>query len=125
MTDALSEQPSLWQDRVLINEEFYRALREHPVPLSESALRAIGPRSMVIDVYIWLAYRLHALKRDVEIGWPSLHAQFGAGYTRLRAFRSHFLEALNLACAVYPEANISVGERGNILRPSRPAIAKT
>ena len=78
-----------------------------------------------IDVYIWLAYRLHALKRDVEIGWPSLHAQFGAGYTRLRAFRSHFLEALNLACAVYPEANISVGERGIILRPSRPAIAKT
>ena len=124
MTDALSDQPGLWQDRVLLNEEFYRALRDHPVPLSEGALRATGPRSMVIDVYIWLAYRLHALKRDVEIGWPALHAQFGAGYTRLRAFRAHFLEALNLAAAVYPEANLSIGERGIVLRPSRPAVAK-
>jgi hypothetical protein len=70
MTDDLGNQPTLWQERVLLNEEFYRALREHPVPLSETALRAIGPRSMVIDVYIWLAYRLHALKRDVEAGWP-------------------------------------------------------
>lgn len=124
MTDTLSDQPSLWQDRVLLNDEFYRALRDHPVPLSETALKAIGPRSMVIDVYIWLAYQLHSLKRDVEIGWPALHAQFGAGYTRLRAFRAHFLEALNLASAVYPEANLSIGERGVILRPSRPAVAK-
>ena len=44
------------------------ALSEHPVPVSESALRAIRPRSMVIDIYIWLAYRLHALKRDVDVG---------------------------------------------------------
>jgi hypothetical protein len=118
------DQPALWQDRVLLNEEFYRALRDHPVPLSESALRAIGPRSMVIDVYIWLAYRLHALKRDTEVGWPALHNQFGAGFTRLRAFRTQFIEALELAAAVYPEARISLGERGVILSPSRPAIAK-
>ena len=35
----------------------YRALRDHPVPLSEGALRAIGPRSMVIDDrtrWLWL-----------------------------------------------------------------------
>ena len=58
MTDVFGDQPALWQERVLLNEEFYRALREHPVPLSEPALRAIGPDSMVIDTYIWLAYRL-------------------------------------------------------------------
>ena len=99
MTDELSDQPSLWQERVLLNEEFYRALREHPVPLSETALRAIGPRSMVIDVYIWLAYRLHALKRDVEVGWPALHGQFGSGFERIRGFRRHFLECLAIAAA--------------------------
>ena len=105
------DQPALWQDRVLLNEEFYRALRDDPVPLSESALRAIGPRSMAIDVYIWLAYRLHALKRDTEVGWPALHNQFGAGFTRLRAFRTQFIEALELAAAVYPEArNLSERE---------------
>ena len=72
MTNVLGEQPGLWQERVLLNEEFYRALRDHPVPLAETALRAIGPRSMVIDIYIWLCYRLHALRREVEVSWPAL-----------------------------------------------------
>ena len=67
------------------------------MPVSESALRAIGPRSMVIDVYIWLAYRLHALRKDVEVGWPSLHAQFGAEVGRIRGFRKYFIECLALA----------------------------
>lgn len=124
MTGALSDQPSLWQDRVLLDEDFYRALREHPVPVSEAALRAIGPRSMVIDVYIWLAYRLHALRKDAEVGWPSLYAQFGGGFSRIRRFRAHFIECLSLAMAAYPEARVEIGDRGVILRPSRPAIAK-
>ena len=123
MTEVFQDQPSLWQERVLLNEEFYRALREHPVPLSESALRAIGPRSMVIDTYIWLAYRLHALRREVEVGWPALYAQFGAGYRHIRQFRAQFIEALQLALAAYPDASVALGDRGVILRPSRPAIA--
>ena len=79
---------------------------------------------MVIDVYIWLAYRLHALKREVEVGWPALYAQFGSGYGEIRFFRRHFIECLAMATAAYPEARVELGERGVILRPSRPAIAK-
>ncbi len=122
MTDV--EQPTLWQDQVLLNEELYRALRDHPVPVSESALRAIGPRSMVIDVYVWLAYRLHALKKDVEVSWPALHGQFGAGFQLPRKFRSHFIECLELALAAYPDARVSVGDKGITLHPSRPAITR-
>jgi hypothetical protein len=125
MSNLTDDQPTLWQDRVLLDEDFYRALQEHPVPVSETALRAIGPRSMVIDVYIWLAYRLHALKKDMEVGWPTLHAQFGAGFSRLRRFRAHFIECLGLAVAAYPDARVEISERGVILRPSRPAIAKS
>jgi hypothetical protein len=124
ITMTSDDQPTLWQDRVLLDEDFYRALNEHPVPLSEAALRAIGPRSMVIDVYIWLAYRLHSLKQDVEVGWPALCAQFGAGFSTVRRFRQHFLECLSMAVAAYPDAHISIGERGVILQPSRPPIAK-
>jgi replication initiator protein len=125
LTGTIDEnQESLWQDKVLLNEAFYRALLEHPVPVSEAALRAIGPRSMVIDIYIWLAYRLHALRRDTEIGWAALYAQFGAGFGRLRAFRHYFIEALELAQAAYPDARLTIEDRGIILHPSRPAIAK-
>jgi hypothetical protein len=121
---AIGDQPSLWHDRVMLDEDFFRALSEHPVPVSETALRAIGPRSMVIDVYIWLAYRLHALKREVEVGWPALYAQFGASFGTIRRFRQHFLECLAFALAAYPEARVAIGTRGLILMPSRPAIAK-
>ncbi|GAC1433091.1 MAG: replication protein RepA [Burkholderiaceae bacterium] len=124
MADVLSDQPGLWQDRVLLNEEFYRALRDHPVPLSESALRAIGPRSAVIDIYVWLAYRLHVLISDVGVSWPALYAQFGNGYVRLRKFRGDFLNGLELAMAVYPDARVVVEESGIVLRPSRPSIIK-
>ncbi len=124
LTDVASEQPGLWQEKVLLNEEFYRALRSHPVPLSEAALRAIGPRSLVLDIYIWLAYRLHALKDDVEVSWPSLFAQFGAGYGRLRDFRAGFIGGIELALAVYPEARVGMDQRGITLRPSRPAVSR-
>jgi Plasmid encoded RepA protein len=124
MADVLSDQPGLWQEKVLLNEEFFRALLDHPVPLSESALKAIGPRSMVIDIYIWLAYRLHALKRQIEVSWPALHAQFGAEVRAIRQFRAYFLECLELALAAYPDARVTLGERGLILHPSRPAIAR-
>jgi hypothetical protein len=124
MAGVSGDQPGLWQDRVLLNEEFYRALREHPVPVSESALRAIGPRSMAIDIYIWLAYRLHAVRRDVEVGWPALYSQFGSGFQLIRKFRSHFIECLELAVAAYPDARVSIGEHGLVLHHSRPAIPK-
>jgi hypothetical protein len=79
---------------------------------------------MVIDVYIWLAYRLHALKQSIEVGWPALYAQFGAGYKRMRDFRSQFNESLELALAAYPDARVSFGDRGFVLHPSKPSIAK-
>jgi hypothetical protein len=118
-----SAQGHLWQERVLLNQQFYEALLAHPVPVSEAALKAIGPRSMVIDVYIWLAYRLHALRTDTPVSWLALNAQFGGGFGLLRKFRAHFLECLALALAAYPDARVSVGEAGLVLHPSRPAIA--
>jgi len=122
MTDS-GAQSHLWQDRVLLNQQFYDALLAHPVPVSEAALRAIGPRSMAIDVYIWLAYRLHALTDDATLGWPALLAQFGAGYREIRNFRPHFLECLQIALAAYPGARVSADTSGVVLQPSRPAIA--
>jgi len=33
----------------------------HPVPIEENAIAMIANNSMAIDVYCWLAYRLHSL----------------------------------------------------------------
>jgi hypothetical protein len=42
----------------------------------------------------------------------------------MRDFRKYFIECLMLATAAYPDARIDMSDRGVILRPSRPAIAK-
>jgi hypothetical protein len=75
-------QPTLWQDKVRLDDGFWRSLREHPVPVREEAIRAIGTRSLAIDVYIWLAYRLHSLIKPMPVSWQALHTQFGAGFAR-------------------------------------------
>jgi hypothetical protein len=118
-------QPSLWQDRVRLDEGFWRSLRDHPVPVREEAIKAIGTRSLAIDVYIWLAYRLHALPKQVPVSWTAIHGQFGAGFRLVRQIKPTFLEALNLALAVYPEARVEVDKEGVILHPSPPAVPKS
>ncbi len=122
--DDTSGRPSLFDDIVTLDEAFYRALRDHPVPLLESAIRRLKERSMALDVYIWLAYRLHALDRATPISWTSLHAQFGGGFKHIRQFRPQFLDALSAATAAYPEANISLSETGLVLAPSNPPVRK-
>lgn len=118
------DQPALWQDRVRLDPSFWQSLRDHPVPVREDAIRAIGTRSLAIDVYIWLAYRLHALGGATPVGWAAIHAQFGTGFRLARQIKPSFMEALTLALAVYPEARVETGRQGLLLHPSPPAVPK-
>lgn len=116
-------QGTLWEDEIELTESFFQALKAHPVPLWEPALRAISNQPLVIDIYVWLVHRLHTVRKPTIVGWQPLQAQFGAEYSRDRDFRRRFKEALAEAVAVYPEASIDCDERGVELRPSRPAVA--
>jgi hypothetical protein len=121
---AEDDQPSFWQDRVRLDDGFWRSLKEHPVPVREEAIRAISTRSLAIDVYIWLAYRLHSLAKPTPITWTAVHGQFGAGFKLARQIKPTFLEALKLALAVYPEARVEAGQGGITLHPSAPAVPR-
>jgi hypothetical protein len=121
---ANDAQPTLWQDKVRLDDGFWASLRQHPVPVREEAIRAIGPRSLALDVYIWLAYRLHSLSRATPVSWAALYGQFGAGFSRQRALRPALGDALRLALAVYPEARVDVESGGFVLHPSAPAVPK-
>ena len=115
-------QGTLWEDRVTLDEVFYASLRDHPVPLLESAIRQLRDRSMSLDIYVWLAWRLHSLTKPTSISWPSLYAQFGAGYKQVRQFKPRFTEALAAALAAYPDARVDVEDATITLKPSRPPI---
>ena len=53
-----------------------------------------------------------------------MHAQFGAGFRLVRQIKPTFLEALNFALAVYPEARVDADRQGLTLHPSPPAVPK-
>jgi len=75
-------------------------------------------------MYIWLAYRLHALSRATPVTWTALHGQFGAGFKAIRQLKPTFREALALALAVYPEAKVEEDAAGMVLHPSPPAVPR-
>ncbi|MGG5810561.1 replication protein RepA [Falsiroseomonas sp. CW058] len=116
--DAGGAQLSLWRETVVLDEVFYESLIRHPLPVREAAIRALAGRSMAIDLYIWLAYRLHHLTKPTRVPWPALYRQFGSGFALQRQFRAHAREALALALAAYPEAEVRVDEETVVLMPS-------
>ena len=119
---ARAGEASLFEDRVVLGEMFYREIMEHGVPLLDRAIRELRDRSMAIDVYVWLAYKLHVLQARTPLRWPALYAQFGAGFATLKNFRPSFLDALAAATAAYPDAHVTLEEEGIALYPSPPPI---
>lgn len=118
-----ARQNSLWQETVKLSETFFRALKKHPVPIWEPAIRHIAGNSMAIDVYIWLAYRLHVLADPTPISWPALYQQFGASYKELFQFKPEFRKSLDLALAVYEGARVDLDiKKGATLHPSPAPI---
>ncbi len=115
-------QSDLWEDRVTLDESFYDALRRHPVPLREAALRELADRSASLDLYIWLAYRLHTLSGPTPVRWAALRDQFGSSYGQIRFFRRDFPKMLGPAVAAYPGAQVEVADEGVVLHPSPPPV---
>jgi hypothetical protein len=117
------KQGSLFVETARLSETFYEQLRKHPVPLEEAAIKAISNNSQALDVYCWLAYRLHVLPAARTVSWPALYAQFGSSYKKLAHFKMRFVDSLKVANAVYRDANVEFNERGLILNPSPPPVA--
>lgn len=106
-----------------LSEGFFDQLKKHPVPLEEAAIKSLSNNAPALDVYLWLAYRLHALKADRLVTWSALKNQFGSGFSKLYHFKNKFPGTLALACAVYPDARVEIEEAGVVLKPSRPPVA--
>jgi hypothetical protein len=117
-------QESLFEDRVLLDADFFDQLRRHPVPLQDAAIQQLKDSSAALDVYVWLAYRLHHLDRRTPIGWRDLYQQFGAGYRHMWAWKPKFIQALGEAVAAYPEAGVDVEDSHVMLHPSPPPVRK-
>ena len=116
------DQPMLWEERAELTESFFSALKNNPVSVWAPAIRRIHSSSAVMDVYVWLCYRLSTLSKPQKVSWEALKAQFGPEYREPRQFKWKFTAALREALTVYPDANVAVEASGVTLRPSGPPV---
>ena len=118
-------QRVLWPSEVRLSQEYFESLTRHAVPLDERAIAALSNSPMALDVYAWLAQRLHRVPagKPQKISWQSLYEQFGHGYRHIRQFRADFLKVLELVHAQYPAANIDADKTGLALHNSPPPVA--
>jgi hypothetical protein len=111
-------------ERILLSEAFYQELRRHPVLVDRAAIKDIQNSPRAIDLYLWLAFRLHALKDETSVSWTALWRQFGREFKTLKSFKSELQEPLALALASYRQAKVRINERGLLLAPSPPPISR-
>lgn len=130
-------QFTLWAERfegerflipqqIILSSEYFNSLQEHAVPLDERAVSALAHSALALDVYSWLAQRLHRVdpKRGQFLAWTNLHEQFGQGYKLIRQFRAAFLDVLKLVKAQYPAARFGTDEGGMMLGNSPPPVQR-
>ncbi|EFH13497.1 replication protein RepA [Pseudoroseomonas cervicalis] len=120
--DPRSTRTSRLVERVLLSQAFFDELRRHPVLVDRAAVRDLTTSPLAIDIYLWLAYRLHSLPKETPIGWDRLWRQFGSKVGALKNFKTQFEGPLHLALSAYKNAKVRVTDRGLLLEPSPPPI---
>jgi hypothetical protein len=110
---------------IVMTEPFFEHLRDHAVPLNETAIRQIRDSATALDLYTWLAYRLPRLnpKRPSTISWQQLAVHFGNDGRHIRKFRQTVRDAWERqVSAVYPEARADFDTTVIRLYPSPPPL---
>jgi hypothetical protein len=92
------------------------------------ALKALKRSPMALDIYFWLTYRMSYLQKDTLVPWELLQMQFGADYATEgqgpRDFKKKFLARLKQVVTIYESARVASPDKGLLLKPSPPHVAK-
>lgn len=119
-------QRALWPGVVVLSDHYFRELVDNAVPLDNRALHALKGSALALDVYAWLAHRLHRIEgRPVILYWTNMREQFGQEYQGKNAdkdFKREFLKCLRAVLAVYPQAQVKQVTGGLMLMASPPPI---
>ena len=117
-------QKVLWPTIIQFSHAYFESLMEHAIPLNEQAVARLGHNAMALDIYTWLAQRLHRInpKRVAFVPWVSLKEQFGHGYSAMNNFKRVFRKTLKQVQVVYQDARFGEDGKGLRLLNSRPPV---
>ena len=125
------DEYSLWDSKIELGEKLFNEIIQHPVPLDMNILAALKRSALGLDFYLWLNYRIFALRAPLLLSWPSLYRQFGTDPTKagdnrtVQAFRTDSLRELKKIKLAWPDLHYATAKGVLILYPSKPAIAPT
>jgi hypothetical protein len=124
--ERFDQERFLSPKKIQLSADYFASLQEHAIPLDERAVVALAHSAMGLDVYCWLAQRLHRVdpKRGQFVPWTALHQQFGQGYKLIRQFRSAFLEVLKMVKTQYPASRFGIDKGGMMLGNSPPPVQR-
>lgn len=119
-----TRQRVLWPSAVQLSLDYFESLQNHAVPLDERAIAALAHSALGLDLYAWLAQRLHRIDpaKPQFVAWAALKAQFGGGYARMVDFKRSFRDALKDVHSQYRAARFELDEGGMTLANSPPPI---
>jgi len=117
------EHPSLSEEFanvVVLSEEFYREISDHPIPADLEAVKVLASAPAVLDLFVWLTYRCFSAR-----GWEDipLFGDFGLAhqlgcieYSRPRRFRAMLGQWLASICDLWPQCPASISSDGRYLK---------
>jgi Plasmid encoded RepA protein len=119
-----ARQRVLWPSTVRLSLDYFESLQRHAVPLDERAIAALSHSAMGLDIYTWLAQRLHRVGpgKPAFVPWAALRDQFGWHYRHMRKFKQVFRQTLDMVLSQYRAARLDLGDRGMTLRNSPPPV---
>ena len=110
---------------IKLDHEYFQSLMTKAIPLDKRAISALQNNPMCLDVYSWLAQRLHRIQpgKPQFVAWENVRRQFGWSFKRMKHFKAHFRECLLNVRMQYPQARIEekVNE-GYLLHLSPPPV---
>jgi hypothetical protein len=108
-----------FENIVVLSDEFYREIVDHPVPNDLEAVKLLVSAPAVLDLYMWLGYRCFKAKAKEQIplfGAFGLVNQIGTvEYSRPRRFRGMLEEWLRTIRVIWPECPARISADGQTL----------
>ena len=115
--------PGECQNLIVLTEEFYREVLEHPIPTDLEAAKALSSSPAALDLFTWLSYRCFVARGEERI---PLFGEFGLAnqlgcveYSRPRRFRERLEQWLRLVQAMWPECPARISPDGQYLFVNR------
>ena len=108
--------PGDCQNIIVLSDEFYREILDHPIPADLEAAKALSSSPAALDLYMWLSYRCFTARGKERIplfGDFGLISQLGSvEYARPRKFREKIEGWLDLVRTMWPECPAVIDSDG-------------